>query len=104
MKINKQWHITALIAIGLLLISTANTFASERTWTSIRESAWQAALLDVYFVDQQHGWVVGADATILHTNDADKTWNQQPSQPWPWLRWPRWRRARERRQTHRPRL
>ena len=83
MKINKQWHITTLIAIGLLLISIANTFASEKAWTTVRESEWQGALIDIYFVDQQHGWIVGAQSTILHTSDGGATWVNQPSQPLP---------------------
>ena len=82
-EINKRWQITALIAIGLLVISVANTFASDHSWTSVRESKWQAALIDIFFVDQQHGWIVGAQSTILHTKDGGQTWVSQPSQPLP---------------------
>ena len=83
MKMNKRWHITTLVAIGLLLISVANTFASEHSWAAVRESKWQGALIDIYFVDQQHGWIVGAQSTILHTSDGGQTWDNQPSQPLP---------------------
>ena len=81
MKMNKRWCVTALVAMGLLLVSVANTFSSE--WTTVRESEWQGALIDVYFIDQQHGWIVGAQSTILHTIDGGKTWVYQPSQPLP---------------------
>ena len=38
---------------------------------------------DVFFVDAQHGWIVGSNSTILHTTDGGMTWNRQPSQPLP---------------------
>ena len=76
MKINKRWYITTLIAIGLLLASVANTFASEHSWASVRESKWQGALIDIYFVDQQHGWIVGSGVHNL----AYKRWREQLGQ------------------------
>ena len=56
------------------LLFVAGSPASEETWTSVHEAKWNAALLDVYFVDNQHGWVVGGESTILHTADGGKTW------------------------------
>lgn len=38
-----------------------------------------AALSDVYFVDQQRGWAVGRHGTILHTADGGATWQTQQS-------------------------
>ena len=31
----------------------------------------------MYFSDAQHGWLVGIDALILHTNDGGQTWQVQ---------------------------
>ncbi|NOZ09457.1 MAG: hypothetical protein GXP09_00195 [Gammaproteobacteria bacterium] len=41
----------------------------------------QATLTAVYFVDTQHGWAVGHDATILHSSDAGNTWTLQNQAP-----------------------
>lgn len=41
----------------------------------------QTTLTAVYFVDQQLGWAVGHDATILATTDGGKSWEIQQSLP-----------------------
>ena len=41
----------------------------------------QATLTAVYFVDQQHGWAVGHDATILVSVDGGQTWQIQQYLP-----------------------
>jgi len=41
----------------------------------------QANLTSVYFVDAQHGWAVGHDATILATKDAGVSWQLQQFKP-----------------------
>ena len=69
--------------IMALLIATLSAAASAKTWTSVRESKWKEPFYDVYFVDAQRGWIVGAASTILHTTDGGKTWNNQPSHPLP---------------------
>ena len=40
-----------------------------------------ALLTAVYFVDESRGWVVGHDATILHTQDGGNSWQIQQSLP-----------------------
>ncbi|MFT5163572.1 MAG: photosystem II stability/assembly factor-like uncharacterized protein [Alteromonadaceae bacterium] len=49
---------------------------------------WQQAkvpvnvlLTDVFFLDQNHGWAVGHDATILASVDGGKSWTVQQSAP-----------------------
>ena len=62
----------------LLLLSIAPFALAQKAWETVSESKWQASFSDVFFVDAQHGWIVGSSATILHTNDGGTTWNQQP--------------------------
>ena len=41
----------------------------------------QSLLTAVHFVDSQHGWAVGHDATILHTQDGGQNWHIQQYLP-----------------------
>lgn len=41
----------------------------------------QSLLTSIYFTDAQYGWAVGHDATILHTQDAGKSWQIQQFLP-----------------------
>jgi photosystem II stability/assembly factor-like uncharacterized protein len=36
-------------------------------------------LIHIDFVDEKHGWIVGASGTILHTDDAGESWSKQVS-------------------------
>ena len=38
-----------------------------------------ARLCDVWFVDPQHGWAVGDQGVILHTDDGGQHWSPQVS-------------------------
>ena len=62
----------------MLLLVAAPFALAQKTWVTVSESKWQATFSDVFFVDAQHGWIVGSKATILHTTDGGQTWNQQP--------------------------
>lgn len=51
-------------------------------------SVWQQAavpvrsnLTAVYFIDDQHGWAVGHDATIVHSTDGGESWQLQQFAP-----------------------
>jgi len=48
------------------------------SWTRQRAPS-RAELIHLDFVDDKHGWVVGAQGTILYTFDAGRSWNQQSS-------------------------
>jgi len=37
----------------------------------------QAELIHIDFVDEKHGWIVGADGTILRSEDAGDSWTKQ---------------------------
>ena len=39
----------------------------------------RSELIHIDFVDEKHGWIVGADGTILHTEDAGDSWTKQES-------------------------
>ncbi len=51
-----------------------------QTWKQAKVPTRQL-LTAVYFVDDQHGWVVGHDAQILATSDAGTTWTLQYEDP-----------------------
>ena len=80
MKLRKQ--ILSILVVILLLAAVPFAFA-QKTWVTVSEAKWQATFSDVFFVDAQHGWIVGSNSTILHTIDGGVTWNRQPSQPLP---------------------
>ena len=63
---------------GVLLLFIAPFALAQKAWVTVSESKWQASFSDVFFVDAQHGWIVGRNATILHTTDGGATWKQQP--------------------------
>jgi len=54
------------------------TFAQNFNWTA-QTSGVTSHLNDVFFVDNQTGWVVGAGGVILHTTDGGTTWTPQSS-------------------------
>ena len=80
---NKRYIQVVSSMMALLSILIANDFAQAKSWTSVREAKWRADFSDIYFVDTQHGWIVGSNSTILHTNNSGMTWEKQPSQPLP---------------------
>lgn len=75
MKLRKQ--ILSILVVMLLLAIVPFALA-QKAWVTVSESKWQATFSDVFFVDAQHGWIVGSNATILHTADGGTTWNRQP--------------------------
>lgn len=64
--------VVAVGAGGHVLRSTD----SGRTWQLARTPT-QATLTGVSFPDAQHGWAVGHDAVILHSEDSGLTWTTQ---------------------------
>ncbi len=49
---------------------------SQITWTT-ENSGTTTQLTDLYFVDQNNGWISGQIGTMLHTTDGGQTWNYQ---------------------------
>lgn len=52
---------------------------SQPTWHLIYNAPINGHYHDIFFVDQNNGWVVGDSAKILHTSDGGNTWEKQVS-------------------------
>lgn len=61
--------------VGSILAITRDGGTS---WEILRAPS-QAELIHIDFVDEKHGWIVGAGGTILHTEDAGDSWTRQES-------------------------
>jgi photosystem II stability/assembly factor-like uncharacterized protein len=61
--------------VGSILAITRDGGAS---W-EILHAPSPAELIHIDFVDEKHGWIVGADGTILRTEDAGESWTKQES-------------------------
>lgn len=51
-----------------------------RNWAQVQVPV-RAALTAVSFVDEQHGWAAGHDATILKSDDGGRSWQLQNFEP-----------------------
>ncbi len=49
-----------------------------RTWQTF-STGWSLPIDDLCFVDDTHGWAVGAMGVVLHTADGGRTWQRQRS-------------------------
>lgn len=56
------------------------TSADGETWLQAAVPV-QTLLTSVFFIDAEHGWATGHDATILATQDGGLTWQIQHNQP-----------------------
>ncbi|MGL5360006.1 MAG: WD40/YVTN/BNR-like repeat-containing protein, partial [Shewanella sp.] len=68
-----------VVAAGSRLVAVG-----ERGHVLVFDGKWQqvptptkAQLTKVFFVDELHGWAVGHDATILHSQDGGQSWQVQ---------------------------
>jgi len=59
--------------IMFLLLVCLQTARADWTKQSSNTLAW---LQDVYFLNEQTGWIVGSNGTYLTTNDGGKTWTR----------------------------
>lgn len=67
------------VTLSVLLI-VVNVFAvAQGTWTYLNPEPTLKDLLDVYFVSETRGWVVGKKSLIMHTNDGGENWEIQNS-------------------------
>ena len=68
--------VIAVGASGHIIRSTDNGC----TWIAV-PTPTSATLTGVHFADGQHGWAVGHDAIILHSEDGGLTWSKQYQGP-----------------------
>ena len=75
---------SAIIVLFALYLTAWNVSA-DRQWEVVRGGKWQAKFNDVFFLKKstQIGWIVGSKSMILHTADGGKSWERQPSLPFP---------------------
>ena len=65
------WAVGGVDAKGISTI--LHTQNGGIKWEKVRNPS-DKHLWGVYFVDSEHGWVVGEDGVILHTQDGGKQW------------------------------
>jgi photosystem II stability/assembly factor-like uncharacterized protein len=64
----------------LIVLSMLSLFSfSQDEWTLIHPYPTLSNLIDVHFVSDNEGWVVGTKGTILYTDDGGDTWETQHS-------------------------
>ena len=68
-------HLFAVGARGNLILSN-----DGKAWAQV-QTPIRAPLTAITFTDDQNGWAVGHDATIINTSDGGKTWKLQNFQP-----------------------
>jgi photosystem II stability/assembly factor-like uncharacterized protein len=54
----------------------ARTRDGGHTWTRIETPTKEDTLTSVFFINEQAGWAVGYDNTILYTKDGGTTWKK----------------------------
>lgn len=67
-----------VLAVGQQGVIVAS--ANGRDWQQIASPASEM-LTRAYFFDDHHGWIVGYDATILHSEDGGQSWTLQHRDP-----------------------
>ncbi len=67
-----------LLAISIIVFFSSAIFAQNFDWTA-QNSGVTVSLTDVFFVDNQTGWAVGNDGTILSTTNGGQDWTSQTS-------------------------
>jgi photosystem II stability/assembly factor-like uncharacterized protein len=73
--VNTGKHLVAVGERGHILVSNNGV-----DWAQVAVPV-RATLTALTFIDEQNGWAVGHDATILHTTDGGKTWRLQNFEP-----------------------
>jgi photosystem II stability/assembly factor-like uncharacterized protein len=70
--------ISTLVATAVVFVPLRLAMADNAIATESLPIAWQddAQLTDVFFINRQVGWAVGAQGVILRTVDGGKTWLQ----------------------------
>jgi photosystem II stability/assembly factor-like uncharacterized protein len=70
---------TGLVAVGKH--GTVIRSSNGVDWQQAESVPTQVLLTAVDFIDEQHGWACGHDATIINTTDGGTTWQLQQAMP-----------------------
>lgn len=64
---------------GVVMVGSSGRILLQSAGGSLKQAAVPVDLLltAVHFVDATHGWAVGHDGVILHSNDGGQTWTKQ---------------------------
>ena len=73
--VNTGAHLLAVGEHGIVVVSN-----NGRNWAQVQTPV-RSALTAVSFANDKDGWIVGHDATILHTADGGRTWELQNFKP-----------------------
>src|SRR4051812_41864894 len=64
------------ISVLLLILLCFQAANAAVNWVKQNSNTF-AWLHDVYFLNEQTGWIVGSSGTLLKTTDGGKTWKKQ---------------------------
>ena len=67
--------------LSFVLVAILPAISLSQTIWQVQESGTNTELTDVYFVDQNNGWISGWTETMLHTTDGGQTWTPQTIPP-----------------------
>src|SRR3954462_6638354 len=77
----KRGRVVGSASRGDIVVNSilAITRDGGKTWQVLNAPTKQE-LIHIDFVDEKHGWIVGAGGAILHTDDAGESWTRQPTE------------------------
>lgn len=76
-SILKLWkRILTLLAVVTLCVGCAKIPSTSVNPWSVIQLPTKANIQDITFINPNHGWLVGSNATLLETTDGGETWQQ----------------------------
>ncbi|MBL0062232.1 MAG: T9SS type A sorting domain-containing protein [bacterium] len=72
----RKWGRIAFLFLALCQIAHASVLGEGR-WEWVYPWPSSYALMDMEFINEHEGWIVGHSGTILHTTDGGATWERQ---------------------------
>lgn len=74
---NNYFKTLILLFAFILFFLSKNLISQTDHWIKQNPPLTGSELIDVYFVNEQLGWIVGQNGVILHTRDKGKSWHFQ---------------------------
>ena len=68
-----------ILFVSVLCFFSVKISFSQTVWQQLNPKLPDVKLYDVYFIDEFHGWAVGNNGVIIHTEDGGVKWNRQYS-------------------------